>query len=213
MLMSSTEVIQAIAVTAELCGRTFSPPAARVFADDLDGFPDTAVLRALSRCRKEVRGMLTVQDVISRIDDGRPGVEQAWAMLPQDEETSTVWTDEMAQAWGIASPLLAGGDRIGARMAFKEAYAKAVTDARDRKAPPKWTPSFGRDVPGRQAALAEAVRHNRISLAHAVNLLPHDAAEGLVLQLGVKHSLLAAPSLVGQTRVKALLDGLKKQAA
>jgi hypothetical protein len=213
MHMPSIDVIQAIAVTAELCGRTFSPAAARVFAGDLDGFPDAAVLIALTRCRKEVKGLLTVQDVVSRIDDGRPGVEQAWAMLPQDEETSTVWTEEMAQAWGVASPLLVGGDRIGARMAFKEAYAKAVTDARDRKLPPKWTPSFGRDVPGRQAALAEAVRHNRLSLESAVQLLPYDAAEGLVRSLGARHPLLAAPSVVGQTRVKALLAGLKGQAA
>jgi hypothetical protein len=150
--------------------------------------------------------------VISRIDDGRPGVEQAWAMIPQDEETSTVWTEEMAQAWGVAAPLLSN-DRIAARMAFKEAYAKAVTDARDQKLPPKWTPSFGRDVPGRQAALAEAVRHNRIGLAHAVELLPHDAAEGLVRSLGAMHPLLAAPSVVGQTRVKALLAGLKGHSA
>lgn len=213
MPMSSTEVIQAIAVTAELCGSTFSPAAARVFASDLDGFPDAAVLSALSRCRKEVKGMLTVADVISRIDDGRPGVEQAWAMLPQDEETSTVWTEEMAQAWGVAAPLLTAGDRVGARMAFKEAYTKAVADARDQKAPPKWTPSFGRDVPGRQAALAEAVRHGRIGLAHAVDLLPYDAAEGLVRLLGVRHPALAAPSVAGQARVKALLAGLKGQAA
>jgi hypothetical protein len=198
MHMPSIDVIQAIAVTAELCGRTFSPAAARVFAGDLDGFPDAAVLSALTRCRKEVKGLLTVQ---------------AWAMLPQDEETSTVWTEEMAQAWGVASPLLVGGDRIGARMAFKEAYAKAVTDARDRKLPPKWTPSFGRDVPGRQAALAEAVRHNRLSLENAVQLLPYDAAEGLVRSLGARHPLLAGPSVVGQTRVKALLAGLKGQAA
>jgi len=212
--MPSSAVIEAIAVTAELCGRTFSPAAAMVFAGDLDGFDERAILSALTRCRKEVRGMLTVQDVVSRIDDGRPGVEQAWAMLPHDEESSTVWTDEMTQAWGICLPLLNDGDRIGARMAFKEAYTKQVADARDRKTPPKWTVSFGRDVGGRQAALIEAVRNNRLGLNHAVQLLPTDAAEGLLLSLGVtNHPLLAAPSQDGKKRVGELLQLINKKVA
>jgi hypothetical protein len=131
-------------------------------------------------------------------------------MLPHDENTSTVWTEEMAAAWGVAGPLMIEGDRVGARMAFKEAYTRAVNEARDQKLPPKWTPSFGRDVGGRQAAIEEAVRHKRLSLDHAVKLLPLDAAEGLLLSLGVRnHPLLAAPSNVGRQKVKELLLSLK----
>jgi hypothetical protein len=208
--MTSSRVIEAIAVTAELCGRTFSPAAAMMFASDLDGFPESAVLLALTRCRKEVRGMMTIQDVISRIDDGRPGVEQAWAMIPQDENTSVVWTDEMAAAWGTAASLLREGDRIGARMAFKETYAKLVSDARDQKEPPKWTPSFGDDRYGRQAAMAEAVRMNRLTLDHAVLVLGDELGEGLIRTLGVtKHPLLAPPSAEGKERMKALMLTLK----
>ena len=58
-----------------------------------------AVLKALTRCRREVKGMLTIQDVVSRIDDGRLGVEEAWAMMPFSESQSVVWTEEMAQAF------------------------------------------------------------------------------------------------------------------
>lgn len=206
--MQSSKVLEAIAVTAELCGRVFSPAAAAMFASDLDGFPEHAVLAALTRCRKEVRGMLTIQDVISRIDDGRPGAEEAWAMIPRDEATSVVWTEEMAQAYGVASPLLDEGDKIGARMAFKEAYAKLVSDARDRKLPPKWTPSLGEDVNGRQLALIDAVRAGRMQLDHATSLLAGqpDLQQGLLLQVGAKdHPLLAAPSKEGKARVQALL--------
>lgn len=160
--MPSSKVIEAVAVTAELCGRAFSEGAARVFVHDLEGFPDDAILAALTRCRKEVRGALTVQDVISRMDDGRPGVEEAWAMIPRDEESSIVWTDEMAQAYGAAAPLLAEGDRVGARMAFKEAYARLVAAARDQRQPANWTPSLGGNVSGRQLALIDAVRHKRM---------------------------------------------------
>lgn len=210
--MPSSKVIEAIAVTAELCGRTFTPAAAMMFAGDLDGFPDHVVIAALARCRKEVRGLLTVQDVISRIDDGRPGVEEAWAMLPRDEASSVVWTEEMARAFGVAAPLLDEGDKIGARMAFKEAYAKLVAEARDRKEPPKWTPSLGGDVSGRQLALIDAVRANRLPLDHAVMLLNAypDMQQGLLLSLNVeKHPMLAAPSNDGRERVKALLQTLK----
>lgn len=210
--MPSSKVIEAIAVTAELCGRVFSPAAAMMFAGDLDGFPDAAIISALSRCRKEVRGLLTVQDVISRIDDGRPGVEEAWAMIPRDEESSVVWTTEMAQAFGVAAPLLQEGDKIAARMAFKEAYAKLVAEARDAKAPPQWQPSFGGDASGRQLALIDGVRANRLSLSHAVSLLgAHpDLQEGLLLSLGVdKHPLLAAPNKVAQSKIKELLLTMK----
>ena len=98
--MATPELIQAIAVTAELCGRSFSPEAAAVFVDDLSGFDEQALLGALRRCRREVRGLLTVQDVVSRIDDGRPGPDEAWAQIPRDEAASVVWTDEMAEAFG-----------------------------------------------------------------------------------------------------------------
>lgn len=208
--MPSSRVIEAIAVTAELCGRIFSPAAAMVFAADLDGFPEHAVLAALTRCRKEVRGVMTIQDVVSRIDDGRPGVEQAWAMIPQDENTSVVWTEEMAASWGAVAPLLRDGDRIGARMAFKETYAKLVSDARDRKEPPKWTPSFGDDKLGRQAAMIEAVRHHRLTLDHAVLALGDELGESLVRQLGVQnHPLLAGPTDEQRAKAKALLLTLK----
>lgn len=210
--MQSSKVIQAIAVTAELCGRSFTPAAARVFAQDLAGFADEAVMAALTRCRKEVKGILTVQDVISRIDDGRPGVEQAWAMIPHDEDSSVVWTQEMAQAYGVAAPLLGEGDRIGARMAFKEAYAKSVADARDRGEAPKWTPSLGGNPSGRQMALIDAVRANRLGLNTAMELLASypDLQEGLLISVGVtNHPLLAAPSTEGREKLRALMGQLK----
>ena len=100
-MKASKAILQAIAVTAELTGTQLSEPAARVFAGDLAAYPEAQVLGALTRCRKEVRGRLTLQDVIGRLDDGRPGAEEAWAMLPKDEAASCVWTDEMCSAWGV----------------------------------------------------------------------------------------------------------------
>src|ERR1043165_278765 len=123
----STLLLKAIAVTAELTGTTMSEAAASVMAEDLTRYPENQVLVALTRCRRELRGRLTIADVIQRLDDGRPGPEEAWAMIPQDEAPSVVWTQEMASAFGIALPLM--DDPVAARMAFKEAYAKAVAKA------------------------------------------------------------------------------------
>ncbi len=209
--MSSKELVMAVAATAELCGKAFSPTAAALFLQDLDGFDEQAVIAALTRCRKELDGRpFNVAAVIARIDDGRPGPEEAWAMLPSDEIQSTSWTDEMAQAWGVALPLIQDGDRIAARMAFKESYAKLVTAARDQKRPIKWSMSFGEDKNCRQTALSDAVRLKRIPLDSAIALLPPDAAEGLIRMLDIKtHPLLAPPTSKGREQLKALMTTMR----
>jgi len=169
--MVSSSILQAVAVTAELCGRTFSPEAAAVFVSDLEGFSEPALLAALKRCRREVRGALTVQDVVSRIDDGRPGPDEAWAMVPKDEATTVVWTDEMREAYGRVSVLLQE-DAIGARMAFREAYTRLVADARSNNLPTNWIASIGHDARGRDVALLDAVAKGRITFEHAKDFAP-----------------------------------------
>lgn len=169
--MASESLIKAAAVTAELCGRTFTPAAARIFCEDLEAYPEDQVLRALARCRKDVKGILTTSDVIARIDDGRPGVEEAWALIPKAEDATIVWTEEMAAAYAVAAPLLAS-DKIAARMAFKEAYQREVTAAKDAAKPAVWTISLGHDKEQRKRALAEAANAGRISLEVAYDLCP-----------------------------------------
>lgn len=170
--MPSTELLQAVAVTAELCGRTFTEAAARVFVSDLAIYPEHATIKALARCRREVRGFLTIADVVSRLDDGRPGVEEAWAMMPFDESQSVVWTDEMANAFGVARALLNDGDKVAARMAFKESYTRLIGEARDSGVPVSWSPSLGYDKNGRESVLADAVAKGRLTYSHAQQICP-----------------------------------------
>lgn len=182
--MPSTDLIKAVAVTAELCGRVFSPEAAAVFVSDLSPYPEPAVIASLARCRKEVRGVLTIADVVSRIDDGRPGVEEAFAMLPKTERDSCVWTAEMSQAFGTCVDLLDAGETVAARMAFKETYTRLVNQARDKGEPVCWYPSLGHDLRGREAVLADAVTKGRLSLEHAQELAPSlPAPSGKVLEM------------------------------
>lgn len=116
-------------------------------------------------------------DIIGRIQalDGRPGPEEAWSMIPRDEYATVVWTEEIAQAWGVARPLLTEGDQVAARMAFLERYRALVRRARDDGIPVRWTPSLGHDPSQREAALSEAVEKGRLRSEQVAHLLPNRA--------------------------------------
>lgn len=102
--------------------------------------------------------------------DGRPGADEAWAMLPyRDEAASVVMTDEMAEAFGIAQEV---DDKNGARMAFRDAYNRIVERNKRAGIPPRWFASPGHDTSGREIVLKEAVRLGRIGEAYAKGLLP-----------------------------------------
>jgi hypothetical protein len=172
---SGADLVEAISLTSEVCGAALSPAAAKMLARDLADFHESAVLDALARCRMELQEPLKMADILERIDDGRPDVDDAWTMMPKTELESVVWTDEMAQAWGIASPLLNAGDVAGARNAFKDAYGKAVLHARIKRKPAHWMPSLGNDVASRESVLLDAVRKRRLTAAHVAQLLPAEA--------------------------------------
>jgi len=165
-------LLEALAVTAELTATELSEGAARVMAADLAAYPAQQVLAALVRCRRELKGRLTIAAIIERLDDGRPGPNEAWAMIPQDERGSVVWTPEMQEAFGVALPLLRDGQTIAARMAFIEAYQSIVARARAEQRPPTWQPSLGHDPATRTGVLEDAVRKGRISTKHGNALLP-----------------------------------------
>jgi hypothetical protein len=169
-------LIEVVRATGEIYGKQVSMTAAVMFLADLDGYESHVLTSALSRCRKELRTFPTVADVIGRIDDGRPGVEEAWAMIPKDEAGSVVWNDEIAEAYGICRGLIEG-DPIAARMAFKESYLRIAANARSQGIRPTWTPSLGHDKHGREAAIKEALDKNRIALEHAEQLMPQIAWE------------------------------------
>lgn len=169
---STDALLDALAVTAELTGTDLTKPAARVMLADLQAFPVAQVLTALSRCRRELKGRLTLAAILERLDDGRPTPNEAWAMIPQDEAGSVVWTDEMALAFGAAQPLITAGQIIAARQAFLEVYERECAAARSACRPPRWTPSLGHDPHQRARAVETAARLGRITHEHAQALLP-----------------------------------------
>jgi hypothetical protein len=172
--MKIDNLIEAIGATAEIMGTQLQPASLIVMADDLSEYQIEKVLAALTRCRREITGKLTLAAVIDRLnaDDGRPGADEAWGIIPRSESTSAVLSQEMLTAMAAAQPLLDSGDQQAARMAFREAYTRLVTVARNNSIPVEWFPSLGDDKFGREAVIKEAVRLGRISETHAQRLIP-----------------------------------------
>jgi hypothetical protein len=135
--------------------------------------------------------------------DGRPGVEEAWAiaLASRDEADTVVWTAEIAEAFGICSTVLSSGDEVGARMAFKDAYARLVSNARMMNQPVQWSASLGWDVAKREAAVTKAA---------AAGLLPAPQARALL----PNYTDASAPldqSPEGLAKVKAMVAELQEQ--
>lgn len=111
-------------------------------------------------------------------NDGRPGAEEAWAiaLTSRDESDTVVWTRETAEAFAICAPVLATGDEVGARMAFKEAYSRLVNAARANGKPVAWSASLGWDTRKREAAIQKAQTAGLLSAPTAKALLPNYSA-------------------------------------
>lgn len=160
-------LVQALQATAELSSTRLSQEAAQMLYDDLKAYDEQAVINALARCRRELKGKLTVAEIISRIDDGRPGPDEAWAMLPWDEESTAVLSAEMQEAQNHVR-VIYDHDKVGARLAFKERYTRMVNDARNYgDNPVKWQISIGYNRKGREAPLLNAVEAGYITAQEA----------------------------------------------
>ena len=190
-MKASEQLLKALAVAIELTGTEISKAAARVMADELAQYPEEAVLSALARCRRELRGRLTLPDVLDRLPGNHPGPEEAWSIVApclNDERVTVVWTDEIREAFGVALSL--HGDTVAARMAFKETYAAHVVRARMERRMPRWSVSPGTDKDARELAILDAVEKKRITVDYARAVLPYhredEALHGRLLALAQK---------------------------
>jgi len=156
-----SELAKLIITTAEVMGAQLSPESAGIMALDLAGHAPEHVAAALTRCRREGKGRLTLAAILERLPGQHIGADEAWALCPRSEDDTVVWTDQIAQAHAIAAPML-DSDHIGARMAFKEAYVRLCQDARERRLAPQWVASLGHDPRGRERPLRDAVVAGRL---------------------------------------------------
>lgn len=153
---------------AELLGKPSPSPAqAGMFFRVLADYPLETVRAALdAHLRDPNRGRFfpAPADVIAKIEEAkesaskRPTADEAWAISikARDEADTVVWTEEMAQAWGICKPVMDCGDEVGARMAFRASYERLVADAKREGRPARWVVSEGFDKHLRLAAVQKA---------------------------------------------------------
>ncbi len=106
--------------------------------------------------------------------DGRPTADEAWAVAvsAHDETVTVVWSQETAEAWGCAAPILALGDGIGARRAFIDRYRRLVDEARRALVPVTWSVSLGTDPQRRTSALQQALARRQLPRARVQALVP-----------------------------------------
>lgn len=176
--MKNVEIAKALAVMAKLMpgGERIDEDSGDFLINALSDYDQEAVLKSLRRCFKELKFFPTVSEIIDRIDDGRPGTEEAWALAPKHDDSAAYLNDEIMGAWKSANDLLReGGDMIAARMTFKEVYERVVKENRSSGKVPKWFLSRasgrGSEV-SNQAAMRDAIEKKRISIQSVLALLP-----------------------------------------
>lgn len=165
---------EAVALTYAAIGQELSDAALELICADLAAYPPKGVAEALQRCRREVRGRLSLADILDRIPCGHPGVEEAWSLVCRaigDEQVTVVLTEPMRAAFYAAEAV--GEDEVGARMAFKEVYTRDVALARQSAAQPKWYAILGHNPAERDAKIQQAVTEGKIEPQRALTLMAH----------------------------------------
>lgn len=169
------QVVDLVYATAEVLGQEIRPAAAGLIAEDLSAYPYAEIGRALARCRAELHGKLTLAAIIERIPSANAHLSgnEAWALALHsiDEQETVVWTPEIARAFAAAKPVLSGGDKVGARMAFLAAYERELAAAKAEARPPEWMVSLGHDPQRREIVLNDAVSAGKLPAPKVAHLL------------------------------------------
>ena len=156
--MLTSELIEDIAATAEVCGGSkWSAAAVRIACAHLRQFSEPAIRQSLLRCQQEVKGTLALADIIARMPDGRPSPDVAWSQVSGPETETFVTTDEAMEAWAAARPLVAAGDEVAARMAFLARYREICAQGRTSGRKPNPYVSVGSDRSRAETVIKDAV--------------------------------------------------------
>lgn len=170
-------------------GRRAEPEKLDVLWDVLRGTPIDALLAAIdAHLRDPKRGMEfpTPADIVRHLPtDPRTthvSADEAWAIALKaaDEKNTVVWSVEIQCAWATCEAIMQQGDAIGARMAFRSAYERLITEAKAMRKPPSWHVSLGWDLDQRKNEIEQAKQLGRLTTQQAQIYLPspvdaHDA--------------------------------------
>lgn len=154
-------------------GKEATREAMRMIWAALAAYDIQQVDRAFTSHVMTSRFMPTIADIRALIESSnpdmqRPGANEAWAMMPRSDDDSVVWTEEMCEAWAVASHLVnpyavEKPDWVAARMAYKDAYERAVNSSAVRGKPVRWVVSLGHDMQQLADVVHEAIQRGRLS--------------------------------------------------
>jgi predicted ester cyclase len=161
-----------IKAMCEIYDKKLSEAAIVLFLVDLSVYSENQLLDAFKRCRLELKHFPTISDIKDRINDGHLSPNEAWAMIPLNENDSVCWTQEMKEAYFTARPIILSGDFIAARVTFLEKYKNLIFEARANNKKAKYELSLGLDKNKRQEVVCEAIKQGCISPEKAKLLLP-----------------------------------------
>lgn len=199
-------IVEMMVATSEAMGQELKPSTIAVMAEDLVDYSLNDVYDATTRCRRELRGRLTLADIIERLEsaDGRLSGDEAWPLIvtARDETQTVVWTDEIELAASSAWPILQAGDKVGARMAFLRAYERVVRESRAAGKRQQVRVSLGTDQAARVCAIEAAIEAGRLIRQDVQHLLPAPAPAPGSLAAHVA-GLLAGSNVVPHPKLNA----------
>lgn len=177
--IEQNKVAVLIAGTAEIIGQGLNQTAIAIMCEDLAEWEFNDIQAALTTCRREVKGRLSLKDIIDRLpkkSDELPTADELWGQIYEylTDEYKTFVLPEMAflaleSTNGGVYELAMSGDKTAARMAFKAAYER-VSQGFNGKV--KYSIRLGTDRENRANAIKTAYLEKKITKDTAAAFLP-----------------------------------------
>ena len=176
--IEQNKVAVLIAGTAEITGQGLNQTAIAIMCEDLAEWEFNDIQSALTACRREVKGRLSLKDIIDRLPKkgGLPSADELWGQVLEylTDENKTFVLPEMAfialeSTNGGIYELAKSGDNVAARMAFKATYER-VSQGFNGKV--KYIVRLGTNKQNQIDAIKTAYLEKKITKEIAVMFLP-----------------------------------------
>lgn len=171
------ELARILHETAVYYNRTLPPTQMSMYLNALEKFDLKAIKSAIQAHMVDPdcgHFMPMISQIAGKLGIGKqpedprivhPEPNEAWAIAvsTMDEFETVVTTNQIQEAFGLASPVMANGDEVGARMAFLESYRRIIR----RDSVPTWYVSQGFDPYRREQAIKQAQERGLLSSEHS----------------------------------------------
>ena len=177
--IEQNKVAVLIAGTAEIIGQGLNQTAIAIMCEDLAEWEFNDIQAALTACRREVKGRLSLKDIIDRLPkkgDELPSADELWGQVLEylTDEYKTFVLPEMAlialeSTKGGVRELVISKDIVAARKAFIAAYERASQGFNGKV---KYAVRLGTDKQNQADTIKTAYLEKKITKEMAAIYLP-----------------------------------------